>query len=194
MWGRAVKSAPDAIAKHRVKYRVAGQAMRETLARANALQPRLGVRDRAVLEAVLVVTVSYSKLCDFTTARELACIAYGVPASEIDGRDRERVRESLNKLRALGLIDITPTGKGRGARVVVSVRAPRETPLAVVGDYEVDEEETPPAVGKNAPHGATETPPASAAHLEDLEEFLGEPDFLKLRKLVDSVAAGMRVS
>jgi hypothetical protein len=187
-------SATDGLAKHRVKYRVAGLAMRETLARANALKPRLGVRDRAVLEAVLVVTVSYSKLCDSTTARELACIAYGVPASEIDGRDRERVRESLNKLSALGLVDVTPTGKGRGARVVVSVHAPRETPLAVVGDYEVDEEETPPAVGKNTPHGATETPPASAAHLEDLEEFLEEPDFSRLQQLVGSAAARMGVS
>jgi hypothetical protein len=123
-----------------------------------------------VLEAVLAVTTSYSKLMDFTTARGIACIAYGT--DEIDGRDRERVRESLNKLARLGLIEITASGRGRGARIIVSVH-PNETPLALVGDCDdnsgvapVDFAITPLAGGRNTPHGATETPPASAAHLE----------------------------
>jgi hypothetical protein len=123
-----------------------------------------------VLEAVLAVTTSYSKLMDFTTAREIACIAYGT--NEIDGRDRERARESLNKLARLGLIEMTASGRGRGARMIVSVH-PNETPLALVGDCDdgsgvapVDFAITPLAAERNTLRRGTETPPASAAHLE----------------------------
>jgi hypothetical protein len=163
-------SAAQMAFKARVPYATAGRAFRDTLRRANAIQPRLGARDRAVLEAAFAVTTSYSKLQDFTTAREIACIAYGT--DEIDGRDRDRVRESLNKLARLELIEITASGRGRGARVIVSVH-PNETPLALVGNCDddsgvapVDFAITPLGPGRNTPRRATETPPASAAHLE----------------------------
>jgi hypothetical protein len=152
----------DIAGKFRVSYKVAGQAYRDTIRRANAIRPPLGARVRAVLDAVLVLTTSYSKLVDSTTTRQIAEIAYS--RDEVDGRDRERVRALLNQLAALDLIQITPTGRGRSARVVVSVKS--TTPPTERGVYGAAESQTPPAAGKNTPLEVQETPPLSAAHLE----------------------------
>jgi len=105
----------------RVPYRVAAEAHRDVIRRANAMRPRIGGRRRAVLEAVLVQTVSYSKLEDWTSVRQLARIVFA--GIEPDGRDRGWVSDELLALHTAGLIAVEANGKrGCAARVKVSVR------------------------------------------------------------------------
>jgi hypothetical protein len=160
----------DGLSRHRVKYAEAGAAMRDVLRRANLAHPPLGARERAVLDAVLALTVSYSKLHDVTTTREIAAAAYGLDPAAVHGHQRKRTREILDRLANRGLLEMTPCGRGRSARMVVSV-ANDKTPPA--GDFldEVEEGMTP-AGARNDPFGSHEMTPVSAAHLEDLEGSL----------------------
>lgn len=96
----------------RVNYSDAGRVLRHTLSRAHAL--KLPVRELRVLNAVLMLTASYSKLTDTTTTREVAELAHGRP---VLGWERKKVWESLGRLDALGLVAVTRIGKGRGARL-----------------------------------------------------------------------------
>jgi hypothetical protein len=148
-------SAVDFTGGFRVPYKTAGAVFRDVLGRANALRPPLGARERSVLDAVLELTTSYSKLVDSTTARRIAEIAYGV--DEVDGRDRERVREILNRLDARGLIQITPCGRGRSARIIVSVSS--TTPHMGMGDYDEGETQTPPPLERTPPLKCKKHPP-----------------------------------
>lgn len=174
----------EAFTHHRAPYPVAGAAMRDVLRRANRARPPLGARERAVLEAVLMLTASYSKLVDTTTTREIAAVAYGMSPEEISGHHRKRTREILDRLATRGLIEMTPHGRGRSARVVVSILN-EMTPL--VGDID-DGDEAPmtPAGARNDPCGNHETTPASAAHLEDLEEFLEGNPFAFEEEVIES--------
>src|SRR5215831_12004373 len=99
----------DRRGRDRIDYAEAGAVMRNTIERAG--RAALGSRDYAVLSAVLGLTAGYSKLSDDTTTSQVAQLAYG--RSDLHGRDRERVRESLNKLKRLELIELRPSGGGR---------------------------------------------------------------------------------
>lgn len=157
----------------RVPYAQAGEAMREMIARANRANPQLGARQRAVLDAVLVLTASYSKLQDTTTAREVAELAYGRAA--VDGRDRERAREALNQLAQRGFIELTQISRGRHSRLIIAIPPASTgdgsdtTPTGVGGVGGASTSSTPPVIGSNTPLDGSPTPPVSAAHLEDLE-------------------------
>jgi hypothetical protein len=77
----------------------------------------------------MALTASYSKLHDITTAREIAATAYGVDVDAVHGYQRKHTREILDRLARRGLIEITPCGRGRSARMVVSIideRTPRQ--------------------------------------------------------------------
>lgn len=132
----------------RASYAQAGRAMRATLTRAHAL--KLPVRDLRVVNAVLILTSSWSKLADSTTTREVAELAYG---RDVAGWERKKVWESLTKLDALGVFAVTRVGKGRGARLRVQ--------LLTVADQEtsprpgdVHPQECPPIPRTMSPHVA----------------------------------------
>lgn len=155
--------------RRRIAYADAGVIMRDTLERAHRLG--LGSLQLRVLNAVLAATVSYSKDTDATTTRNLAAFALGIDLEDVRGFQRDRVADALNKLEAHGLVTVTRTGKGRGSRLIVSVRS--ETPLAGVGVSGVENdptrEETPTATARNTHSHRAETPTVSGAHLEGLE-------------------------
>ena len=156
-----MKLSVDSFTLHRVRYQDAGAAMRSIIARAAASRPHLGQLEWRVLAAVLDRTVSYSKLCDSTTMRELAQLAQGT--DEVHGHDRRHVRDALHRLatREIGL-SITPTGRGRYARVVVSIDHPMD-PLAAL----------------NEPSESPPMNPLSAAHLETEKLLLGKESELE---------------
>src|SRR6516225_6083727 len=104
--------------------------MRDVLRRANLQEPPLGARERAVLDAVLTQTASYSKVTDSTTYRELARLAYG--RDEVHGRERDRVNAAVKKLAKLGIIDATTSGRGRYARLTVSISM--ATPIVAIDE------------------------------------------------------------
>jgi hypothetical protein len=175
-------SKVDFVGKFRVKYKVAGAVYRDVMRRANSSSPPLGARERAVLAAVLDRTTSYSKLVDTTSARQLAAIAYGFDdPDDVHGHQRKRTRELLDGLAKRGLCEITPCGRGRSARLIVSVSAETHPTRGVI-DFE-DEERMTPASARNDPYGSHGMTPASAAHLEDLD-VLGDE-----RELVDAIPA-----
>jgi hypothetical protein len=153
----------DEFTSHRVRYKDAGAAMRSIIARAAASRPHLGQLEWRALAAVLDRTVSYSKLCDSTTMRELAQLAQGT--DEVHGHDRRHVRDALHRLadRDIGL-SITPTGRGRYARVVISIDHPMD-PFARFLDDGLDDAMNPLAA-LNEPSESPPMNPLSAAHLE----------------------------
>ena len=63
-----------------------------------------------MLDAVLDLTITYSKLTDMTTYREIAKLSYG---RTVHGRERDRVKVVLRKLAELGIVEVTPGGRGR---------------------------------------------------------------------------------
>jgi hypothetical protein len=107
----------DYVGAGRVKYKVAGAAMRQALARAT--QAKVSPFSRSVLDAVLVLLVSYSKISDTTTVRQIARLVYG--RDELHGRERERVSQALRSLEALGIVQVVRGGVGRYARLIVSL-------------------------------------------------------------------------
>ena len=178
----------DGLAHHRVAYRDAGSAMRQAVARATVAD--LGPLARSVLDAVLVLTVSYSKLTDTTTYRQIAELAYG--REELHGRERERASVALRSLAELGILEVTPSGRGRYARVVVTV--PTATLGVALEHYEsmdtqsvaVDVEVVDPMAtsdGANGHISATPMATPGVAHLEVLEEFRG-PRFAQAKRSV----------
>lgn len=93
----------------RVAYREAGNAMREALRRARGAG--LSPTDRNVLDAVLALTVSYSKLEDEISPATIA---------EEAGCSLRQARRSLRKLDDLGIVVYVP-GLGRGRTSVVGL-------------------------------------------------------------------------
>lgn len=85
-------------------YAVAGEAMRAAVERANQVRPPLKAGARAVLDAVLVMTTSYSKVSDDVRVDELAAAA---------GQHERTTRRHLAALAAARVIVWQPR---RGAR------------------------------------------------------------------------------
>ncbi len=121
------------MAGERVAYREAGEAMREALRRAS--EAELSLTDRKVLDAVLVATVSYSKLDDRLPLAQIVTAA---------GCSARQAQRSLQRLPGLGIVVYAP-GRGRGnvslvglpKRRQLSVSFPaakKETGRAVKGD------------------------------------------------------------
>jgi len=157
----SVRSSVDPLGKRRIRYKDAGQIMRAVLDRANAIRPPLGARDRAVLDVVLVLTVSYSKTTDSTTLQRVAEAAYAT--EKVHGRDRERVSKSLDRLDAHRLITVTRTGYGRGARLIVSIHESLIPPeSAALSDSEIPPESAALSDDAIPPRGGTNTPPRGA--------------------------------
>jgi hypothetical protein len=97
--------------------------MREAIARANAA--KVSLFERRVLEAVLWLTASYSRVSDDTSVRQIASIVYGVARDDVNRRQRDRVGEVLERLHKAGVITYEP-GRGRYSRCRVGL--PQCTP------------------------------------------------------------------
>jgi hypothetical protein len=93
----------------RAHYSEAGAAMRQALARAGDAE--LSPADRRVLDAVLVATVSWSRLEDEVPLGELADVA---------GCSARQARRSLARLSALGIV-VHRVGRGRSNLTRVGV-------------------------------------------------------------------------
>jgi hypothetical protein len=99
-----------------VAYAVAGEAMRDVLRRAARL--RISAFDRRVLDVVLAFTVSYSKLADVRSSRQIAQEVYC--REELVGWERENTTKALKHLAELGLIEYAPR-RGPYARSRIAV-------------------------------------------------------------------------
>lgn len=80
--------------------------MRVAIARANDVRPRLKARERAVLDAVLVLTASYSRLADDVYVADVAALA---------GVHERTARDALLRLRNESVIEWEPR-RGQGTR------------------------------------------------------------------------------
>jgi hypothetical protein len=101
-------------------YRRAGEIMRRTFQRANALPIRLSDVERKVLECVVTATLGRSKLLDEWTITGLTRCSLGVDDHEpVHGRERNAVSQALNHLAGLNLVQVDRRGAGRSARVVI---------------------------------------------------------------------------
>jgi hypothetical protein len=84
------------IPRGQVGYVTVGGAFRQAVERANEVRPRLNGRERAILDAVFVLTVSRSKLLDVSYNAAIAALA--------SVEDMGTVRKALKKLSELGII------------------------------------------------------------------------------------------
>ena len=92
-------------------YRDCGAAMRAAVERANAIRPQLKAAQRRVLDAVLVLTASFSRLSDEVYVADVAAIA----------QVHERTaRKALLRLAAEGVIEWTPR-RGQRARSTLAL-------------------------------------------------------------------------
>jgi hypothetical protein len=87
----------------------------------------LGAFDRRVLDALVAVVFSYTRLQGTTTATQVAQWVYDLDADNVTGGHRKKVRESLRRLHADGIVSVA-TRKGRpstGIENATTVELPR---------------------------------------------------------------------
>lgn len=98
-------------------YVEAAKAARAALRRARSAKVRK--LDRDVLDGLIELIPLYSRLADEIGTRQLAGIVYAIDAEKVSGHQRDRVRLSLLRLAAAGVVDVD-FNRGRYARSVVS--------------------------------------------------------------------------
>lgn len=130
----------------RLKYEVAGRAMRHSIAKAQTATPA----EKVILAAVHLWTISYSRATDRVSLGQLAVTAglWDGPARDCPRSITRRVGQRLRRLHELGAITYEPGGgeHGRGYVSTISVTLdprdekgdPDENPSDEKGDSEGD--------------------------------------------------------
>src|SRR5262249_10067072 len=133
--------------------------------------------------AIFDRTVSYSKLVDRTSARQLAGIVYhgnpDVDAHTVKGGRRRRVRDAVAALALVGVLRYEGARRGANAGLVICVPAREDEgdvpPMEhVLAGKHVSKAERAPDAPPTCSPGNTQRAPGARQHLETTEEVSEE--------------------
>jgi hypothetical protein len=122
-----------------------------------------------VLDAILDRTLSFSKLEDETTAKQLAQLVYD--REEIHGRERDRIDASWRKINEAGIgVQIERVGAGRAARLYLRICIESATPTVAEPALPEDESATTTVAERTATKTVADSEESPTAAEPDLPQ------------------------
>lgn len=179
--------AEQAPGRKRVKYEVAGRAMRHSITMARNATPA----ERVVLSAVHHWTLSYSRISDRVSLGQLAVTAglWDGPAADCPKKVTRRIGQRLRRLAELGAVEYEPGGGAHGRGYVSTVAVvldPRDQekgdpdgdPSAENGDLEgdpFDDQKGDPDGSEGVPAGGQKGDPVGPPPEKSSEKSSEQP-------------------